>query len=508
MKAIKILIVMFTVAMTAFVMSCKKTTAPAVPKTFLNIPVKEVIFSSGTGTKAIAVDSNKEFTVQSSESWCPASVSESQTGIKVTVTANETVGEERIANITVVCDDITDNITVRQSAIVPSLYVKETTGIVINQKDVDAAFDFTLEITANIPVAFEFPEWIREKDGNTPVIGKKIYSFQAVAVPKGVNSRTGNLVVKSANASINKSISIIVTQNVFIPKFTIPIFPDTQRYFREAATYGILNSQVSWIIAKADSMRTPIVLHVGDVVDWDSDSQWLAATPAMYRLNNANIPYAITVGNHDTYWSMIHNIPDENKNAALRNTGKFNSYFPVSRFSLQKGRFENNKSDNAYYTFEAGGLKWLVVTLEFCAREVAAQWMDQTLKSFPDHNAIILTHYHLTPSGNIENIADPVGDMIVSDIFNKYIKPNKNVLMILSGHVCNSAKRTDVGSNGNVIYQILQDYQCDDNDYIRLLEIDVHNKTINAKMFSPSQKINLNDYSNFTFTGVSFIEVN
>ena len=177
----------------------------------------------------------------------------------------------------------------------------------------------------------------------------------------------------------------------------------------------------------------------------------------------------------------------------------------VSRFTLQKGRFEENKSDNAYYIFKAGGLKWLVITLEFWAREAAVQWMDATLKKFPHHNAIILTHYHLDPDGTIAP-SNNIGDMNCADIFNRYIKRNPNVLMVLSGHVCSSAKRTDKGEHGNTIYQMLQNYQCGDDHYIRLLDIDRQNKTITAKMYSPVTKQTLNDQSYFSFTEVHFIK--
>ena len=299
---------------------------------------------------------------------------------------------------------------------------------------------------------------------------------------------------------------LFISNVVFAQKFTIPVLPDTQNNTHKKR--GVLFSQIEWIEAKADSLKTPIVLHVGDVVNWDNFDQWELASIGMRILDRANIPYAIAPGNHDSAFPN-QNSPGRapgDQNINLRNTQKFNHFFPVNRFSLQKGRFEENKSDNAYYFFEAGGLKWIVIVLEHVARENAAQWMDETLKKFPDHNAIILTHYHLSGKGEIGATNLIYGDMSPVDIFNKYIKPHKNVLMVLSGHTQYSAWRADKGNHGNTIYQILQDYQSDlDNGYIRLLDIDVQNKTISAKIFSPVTNMTLDDESKFTFTNVQFI---
>jgi hypothetical protein len=289
-------------------------------------------------------------------------------------------------------------------------------------------------------------------------------------------------------------------------KFTIPVIPDTQENVTRKR--GVFFSQIEWIAAKADSMKTPIALHVGDLVNFDNFDQWELASVGMRILDRANVPYAIALGNHDTgaVGEFSGSAAPGDVNVNLRNTQKFNYFFPVNRFPLQKGRFENNKSDNSYYTFRAGDVDWIVVTLEFCAREEAAQWMDKVLKEHPDHNAIILTHYHLTGRGGIAPNNAGYGDMKVIDIFEQYIKPNKNVLLVLSGHTVWSAWKIDQGTQGNNIYQILQDYQRKDDGYIRLLDIDTEKGTISAKMYSPYLDKTLEDDSSFSFTDVKFIK--
>ncbi len=309
-------------------------------------------------------------------------------------------------------------------------------------------------------------------------------------------------------AGILLSVLLIPAYFSSAQKFTIPVIPDSQ----EAVTrkYSMFFKQMEWLADYKDSMNMPIALHVGDLVNFDNIQHWEIASLGYSILDKAKLPYVITLGNHDTEAVQENggSAAPGNVNANVRKTFKFNKYFPGERFALKAGEFEPGKSDNSFHLFEAGGMKWIVVALEFCARESAAQWMSDVLKSHPDRNAIVVTHFHLTPTGEISPSNAGYGDMNVSEIFEKYIRPHKNVLLVLSGHVCYSSHREDKGPEGNTIYQILSDYQCWDNGggYLRLLEIDPGQRTIHAFMYSPYYHKILDDYSDFTFTDVNFIK--
>lgn len=291
--------------------------------------------------------------------------------------------------------------------------------------------------------------------------------------------------------------------------FTLPVIPDSQSEVDSRPQ--MLRSQLEWIVANREKMNIPIVLHVGDIVNYHNDVHWKRASDLFTILDEAKMPYALAVGNHDTAavgeWDG--SAAPGNVNLNLRNAAKFNAAFPVSRFRLQKGRWEESKSDNAYYTFEAGGLKWLVVTLEFCARQAPVDWASGVIYRHPDHNAIIVTHFHLTGQGEINNGNAGYGDMNTKTIFEQMTRRHANLLMVLSGHVMSSAHRTDVGEKGNVIYQILQNYQDDDfgGGYLRLLDIDPEAGTISARMYSPFyRKTRLDDGTTFNFSKVKFIK--
>ncbi|MGV3559292.1 hypothetical protein [Larkinella arboricola] len=301
---------------------------------------------------------------------------------------------------------------------------------------------------------------------------------------------------------------LVGSTTVLGQKFTIPVLPDTQE--EVGAKPEMFVSQLNWIVKKKDSLNIPIVLHVGDIVNFDTVTHWQTASKIFTILDTARIGYAVTLGNHDT-GAVRHNAGSAapgNVNQNLRKTAKFNTYFPVSRFPMQRGRYEENKSDNAWYTFSAGGKDWLVLALEFCARQGPVDWAQTVLKDHPNHNVIVLTHYHLNPTSEISTRNAGYGDLSPAQIYDQLIRKHPNVLLVLSGHVVYSAWRDDLGEHGNHIYQLLQNYQSQDHGggYIRLLEIDPQAGTISAKMYSPYYNKTLTDFTNFSFSGVKFVD--
>ncbi len=273
-------------------------------------------------------------------------------------------------------------------------------------------------------------------------------------------------------------------------KFTIPVLPDTQGEVSDKPE--MLISQLKWIVDKKDSLNIPFVLHVGDIVNFDNHGHWQTASDGFKILDDAKIPYVLCLGNHDTEavgvntGSAASNVPGAT-HLNLRKTTKFNTYFPVSRLMGQKGRFEEGKSDNAYYTFKAGGLDWLIVSLEFCARKEPVDWAGKVVAEHPNHNVIILTHYHLNGNGDIAELNAGYGDLSPYEIYDMLIKKHPNILMVLSGHTGSSTWRNDRGDNGNRIYQILTDYQHENfgDGYIRLLEINPERRFLSGKVYSP-----------------------
>lgn len=314
-------------------------------------------------------------------------------------------------------------------------------------------------------------------------------------------------------------LTLIICQSARAEKFMIPVLPDTQCEVK--AVPAMLTSQLKWIAANKTAQKIEFVIGVGDTVDWDTPDHrmWITASKEFKALDEAKIPYVLAVGNHDTAAVGGGRIVNGKRtpigggaapgdvHANVRNTTQFNHYFPPDRFIAQQGRYEEGKSDNAWYTFNAGGVKWLVLTLELWARKAPVDWAKKVVAGHPDHNVIVVTHSHLNSDGTIMKSNGGYGDQSPQAVYDQFISQYPNVLMVLCGHVGTSAWRNDAGARGNRIYQLLQDYQGENSGggYIRLLEIDTTAGTIAARMYSPYLNQTRGDASTFSFSGVHFI---
>ncbi|MES2457126.1 MAG: metallophosphoesterase [Bacteroidota bacterium] len=291
-------------------------------------------------------------------------------------------------------------------------------------------------------------------------------------------------------------------------EFTLPVFPDTQ--VEVDVHMDMLDSQIDWIVSNKKTAVIPFVLGVGDIVNYNNNIHWDRASQAFERLDNSFIPYALANGNHDggAVGEFTGSAAPGNTKINVRQTEKYNRYFPSSRYRNLRGVFEKDKNENSFYTFRAAELNWLVVNLEFCPRKSAVLWADSVVKQHPYYNTIVITHNYLTSDGKICQNNQGYGATTSQEVYDLFVKKNKNILMVLSGHVCSSASLVSTGDNGNKIYQILQDYQCEDagGGYLRLLKIDPKKGTISAKMYSPFYKKFRTDNSSMEFTGVQFIK--
>lgn len=293
-------------------------------------------------------------------------------------------------------------------------------------------------------------------------------------------------------------------------RFTLPIFPDTQAMMDgRFGKLEMFTKQVQWIVENREAANIPFVLHVGDIINFDTKDEhmWKRASDGFAVLDAAGIGYALANGNHDNaaVFGRGSAAPGDT-HANVRHTVQFNRYFPVRRFSHQVDRFAG-RSENAGYTFEAGGLKWLVVTLEFCCRQAPLDWAKTLVPRYPDHNVIVLTHYHLTPRGEIGAKNAGYGDLSPQQVFDQFISRFPNVRFVFSGHVVYAATREDRGVFGNRILQVLQNYQSQDHGggYLRLVEIDPDTGRVSGHMYSPFYNKTKEDASRFVFEGVDFV---
>ena len=297
--------------------------------------------------------------------------------------------------------------------------------------------------------------------------------------------------------------------------FTMVVLPDTQYY---SATYPeIFETQTQWIADHADSIA--FVLHHGDITDNNSEEQWQRAAKAM-SIMDGKVPYAFVAGNHD--------LPGIAQN---RETELFNKYFPYEKYSQTPnfgGAFEAGRMDNVWYTFKAGGKKWLVLCLEFGPRNKVLEWADTVIAEHPRHKIIMNTHAYMysddTRMGEGDDwlpqsygVGKATGADAVNDgeqMWEKLLSKYPNVMLALSGHVLHrgAGSLVSTGENGNKVYQMLANYQSwvdgsvkGGNGFLRILTIDPAKKRIDVKTYSPytgTYKTEL--YQQFSFEEVEF----
>jgi hypothetical protein len=295
--------------------------------------------------------------------------------------------------------------------------------------------------------------------------------------------------------------------------FTIGVMPDTQAYARFYP--DIFPIQTNWLKNNKDALNIAYVLHEGDLVDQAMDTnQWLVAKNAMNILDGF-IPYTVAMGNHD--------FPVTN----LRSSINFNTYFPVSAYENLPtfgGVFEYNKHDNSYYFFSAGGMDFMVVSLEFGPRDAVLAWANQLIADHPNHKVIILTHDYLytDDTWHGSSPAHQYGPEYWSlsdsnnglEMWENLVSKHSNIVFVFSGHVHTptdgAGTLVSIGEHGNKVYQMLtnyQDFTSGGDGYLRLVEVDPQNSTVDVKTYSPYLDQFMTDSENqFTFTNVIFGE--
>lgn len=280
-------------------------------------------------------------------------------------------------------------------------------------------------------------------------------------------------------------------------EFSLAVIPDTQtevviptdRRFRNRAT---------WLAENKSELDLRYALQVGDLVNWGdvAPEQYTKASEEIKPLEAA-VPWAGALGNHDTGAVCAGGsaCPGEKTWETVRETYGYNKAFPVSRFPNMRGTFEAGKVDNAYATFSAGGVDWLVLTLELWPRPAAVTWARSVVADHPSHNVIVVTHAYLNGDGSIGQDRGGYGATSPQYLYDNLIKLYPNVKLVFSGHVGESAMRTDTGNAGNKIVSLLQTFHSRTTNPVRLVEIDTANGTVTSRVYAP--------YTGESFSGAS-----
>lgn len=243
-----------------------------------------------------------------------------------------------------------------------------------------------------------------------------------------------------------------------------------------------------------DSLNTQLVFHEGDIVQNGSTnpSEWSIADAAIDVLDGANIPYLLAIGNHDY---------DDQANTRSSNT--YNSNFGQSRYTGRSwwsgGFYEDSHSENSYLILNILGVDYLFMNLEYGPRDEVIQWADGILSSNLDKLCILVTHSYMYRDNTRTGVGDQYNPKLTlsdandgEDLWNKLIKLHDNVIWIQSGHdITNgdgAARRVDLSNGGQLVNQILANYQDFSNGgdgFLRIVTFYPGDRVIQVQTYSP-----------------------
>ncbi|OAB39316.1 hypothetical protein PMSD_05185 [Paenibacillus macquariensis subsp. defensor] len=310
--------------------------------------------------------------------------------------------------------------------------------------------------------------------------------FELNAVVKAGDYASGQMIevmvqdeiaVQAANTTDTTNKPTPETQDPY--DFSFVWMSDTQYYSQSYPK--IYEKIVNWVVDQKEKMNIKYVIHTGDVVDKSyQDYQWKEADKDMKVLEDAQIPYGVLAGNHD----VGHQDNDYTK---------FQQYFGEERFknnSTFAGSYENNRGH--YDLVSSNGNDFVIVYMGWGLGDKEIDWMNEIVAKYPERKAILSLHEYMLVSNNRAPIADK--------IFEKVVKPNKNVFATLSGHYHDAQLKVDeLDDNGDgvvdrKVFQMLADYQGAPEGglgYIRLMQFDMKNNKLHIKTYSP----HLDDYN-------------
>lgn len=288
-------------------------------------------------------------------------------------------------------------------------------------------------------------------------------------------------------------------------RFAIAVLPDTQREVISASSTRFAD-RARWLAANAGQRDLRFAMQVGDLTDWGNvDPAQFDKVSSELKPLEAAMPFAGALGNHDTAAVCAGGsaCPGADTTKTVRDTSAYNATFPTSRFPNLTGTFEPGKVDNAYQTFSAGGADWLVLTLELWPRTEAVAWARSVVAANPDRNVIVVTHSYLNSDGSIGQSFGGYGARSPQYVYDNLIKLYPNIKLVLSGHVGQSAARTDTGVNGNKILSLLQTFHSTSNP-VRIVEFDTARGTATSEVYAPYTDTTYPAFATST-SGLSFV---
>lgn len=329
-------------------------------------------------------------------------------------------------------------------------------------------------------------------------------------------------------------------------EYSIIFLPDTQTSVRH--TSHTMDKMFDWIVANQGNMNLKFVLGLGDIQDGvpsvsteptgDGDTilntteQWIQMQKNYKKLSDAGILWSAIMGNHDY---------DSNSPTAAngRKANLYNTYFGYDTLSANHktkivSQYAKNEIQNVIYTFEGGGVNYLVVSFEFGPSDSMLEWASSVIsqKQYANHRVIVTTHSLVFSNGEFNNgrtIHNPenygfgstpgININNGSQMWDEFLSKHDNIFMAASGHIIhdNVMKRYDVGEFGNTVLSMLIDgqgvnsynlptYGSLGDSLLMVAKINESNKTVTFNYYNPVNNSLFSIQNQFTYNFTNSIK--
>src|SRR5690606_33647567 len=136
---------------------------------------------------------------------------------------------------------------------------------------------------------------------------------------------------------------------------------------------------------------------------------------------------------------------------------RFNAHFgpqTFSGFSWYGGNMgeTTTNNENNYCFFEAGGLEFMVLSLEYAPRKDTITWANNLISQHPDKRVIIATHGYMTHGGSYTDGAMQTYGFVGAggtQLWDELISRHSNVFLAVCGHVTDSEFNIKTGTSKN-----------------------------------------------------------
>ncbi len=311
---------------------------------------------------------------------------------------------------------------------------------------------FTIAV---IPDTQNYLDYVRQKDEGFGIDGADLFVEQMQFIADNTTARGGEIEFVTSVGDVWQNFDRTIDPAHYERGMR-------QIPFSERTLTRILNRPSEEIVAAVANFEVPMAKRGYDMV------------------SETGVPFSVVPGNHDydTWWAINLLADPSNPDAEITEDAiqpavhiggynTFNSVFgPESHYFKDKSWYISsyNGGANSAQIFEAGGYKFLHFGFEMQPGDDVLDWAQTVIDLYPDLPTMISTHDFLNNDGErMSNMAlaatDPDWHNSAEDVWNDFIRINRQIFMVLNGHVPGQETRIDKNDAGYYVYQLLSDYQ-------------------------------------------------